>query len=1085
MMRHPAFAAVIAAVGLLAGSATAQRGSNSYVVVLKEEPLALQVQSRKALERNEASAQRQAILNHQATLAGNFTSLGVRVFDSSQVLLNALYVEASPEQAAALRSNPDVASVEPLRPLRRRINRALDLTNVPAAWNQVGGSSGAGDGVKIAILDTGIDQNHPAFRNFTSNPPAGYPKCRTDNGDCNFTNNKVIAARSYVDLLNFAFGTSPSNTRPDDNTPRDRIGHGTATAMVAAGQSHDSPNGRISGVAPRAYLGNYKVFGTRGVNDTTFANVVIKALEEAISDGMDIASLNLGQPAGWGPLDNVCTINGNRNQPCDAFATAVHNAVTLGLIVTASAGNSGDIGANFPALNTVESPATAPNAIAVGATTNSHIWYNSLTVLGNGVPTDLQALNMRFTDGPQIGTNLDAPITDVGTIVSSNTACDALPDNSLAGRIALIRRGDCTLVQKVNNVQRAGAIAAIFTNYEGGSVFQITGMDNTGIPSGLIGFNAGNALRSFLSNQQRTARLNPAFREVNAPSGQIADFSSRGPSIGNFSVKPDLVAVGTDLYMATQSVDPGGTMYNPNGYTVSDGTSFSAPMVAGAAALIKQKNPSLRPLQVKSLLVSTGNTNLTEFDASNREIAAKVTSMGGGQLDANRALTANITTEPSSIGFGVIPSGGVPARGLIITNVSNNALNLTVRIEQRTSSSSLTITPTPANFSLLSGRDTQINLNVGGTRPATGRYDGFIVISGGSTDVRVPYTYFVGPGPVHNIYSLGGSFAEAIPGSEIPMFLKAVDEFGIPVNGVVGTWSVVSGGGTILDPLNNTDSYGIAEARYRTGNAIGEQVVRYTAGNSFTEFVVNVIPRPAVTVNGVRDAASGEASTAFTAGQYISIYGSALSPTLKAFAGNELPLSLSRVSVSFDNEAQRVSVAGRLHFVSDGQINVQIPWEVAGLATVDMKVSIGEYSSQVVTLRLRAANPAPFEYTEPGSNRRYVAALDGNFNLISSGNPARRGGVVQLYVNGMGAVDRTPGTGQISPSDPLARTNATPVVTIGGRTAPLLFSGLAPGIVGLYQVNVTVPQDAPTGNEIEVSIQQSGVTARTSRIAVQ
>ena len=136
-------------------------------------------------------------------------------------------------------------------------------------------------------------------------------------------------------------------------------------------------------------------------------------------------------------------------------------------------------------------------------------------------------------------------------------------------------------------------------------------------------------------------------------------------------------------------------------------------------------------------------------------------------------------------------------------------------------------------------------------------------------------------------------------------------------------------------------------------------------------------------------------------------------------------------------------------------------------------------------LRLRAANPAPFEYFEAGSNRRYIAALDGAFALISGSNPARRGQVAQLYVNGLGPVDRSPGSGQISPSNPLARTTTNPLVTIGGRPAQLLFSGLAPGIVGLYQVNVVIPTDAPTGQEVELTIQKDGVISRSSRIAVQ
>ena len=1083
-MRHTGFVAKLAALGLLAGVGLAQRGSNLYIVVLKDPPLAEVVGNRKGLLRREAAEQLQGIVTRQQNTGELIRSTGAKIIDSSHVLLNAIYVEASDEQFGQLKEVVGVDRVQRMAPLRRHINKALDLINARAAIAQSGGLSNAGAGVRIAILDTGIDQDHPAFRNFTSAPPAGFPKCKADNGDCNFTNNKVIAARSYVDLLNFAFGTDPVNTRPDDNTPRDRIGHGTATAMVAAGQDHDSPIGRISGVAPRAYLGNYKVFGSRGVNDTTYPSVVIKALEDAVADGMDIASLNLGAPAGFGPLDNFCGTQ--KNQPCDAFANAVQNAVRLGLIITVSAGNSGDLGANVPALNTVESPGTAPAAITVGASTNSHIWYNTLSLTGNGVPAELQSINARLSDGPQLAAPIEATIADVGTIGANRLGCDPLPDNSLSGRIALMERGTCSSAKKVNTAQTAGAIAVVLTGFENAGVFQLSGLDDTAIPSLLIGFNAGNALRAFLSNQTRIARLNPAFREVSAAPDEISEFSSQGPSIGNYGVKPELVAVGTDLYMATQKLDPNGEMYNPGGYTVAQGTSFTAPMAAGAAALVKQKNPALRPAQVKSALVNTANANLTDFDNNGRSVQASVTAMGAGKLDANRALQASIAVEPATIGFGLIAGSGFPTQGIVVSNLaSSGSANLSIRVEQRTPSTAVQITSTPSSFSLLAGRETQVTVRMTGTRPTAGKYDGFLVISGGAVDLRVPYTFFVGPGAPHNMYAIGGGFFDAIPGYEGKILMKIVDQAGIPVLGVPVRGRVVSGNGQITFANEKTDEYGIVEGTIKVGSNVGEQVVRFEAGTLFADFVANVIPRPSIATGGIRDAASGEAPEAFAAGQYISIYGAALSPTLKVFSGSELPLSLARVSVSFDNPSQRVSAPGRLHFVSGGQINVQIPWECTGLATVDMKVSIGEFSSAVQTIRIRAANPAPFEFFEAGSNRRYIAALDGNFNLISSSNPVRRGQVAQLYVNGLGPVNRTPGTGEVSPSNPLASTTASPEVSIGGRTAQLLFSGLAPGIVGLYQVNVVVPSDAATGNDVELTIRQSGVLSRSSRIAVQ
>ena len=174
-------------------------------------------------------------------------------------------------------------------------------------------------------------------------------------------------ARSYVNMLNFQFGPQAADTRPDDLLPRDRVGHGTMSAMIAAGGRARGPSAEIVGVAPAAWVGNYKVFGSPGVNDGTYADVIIKALEDALGDGMDIATLNLGYAAEWPPLVRGCT-----DQPggiCDIMADAVHNATLRGLTVVAAAGNDGDLGFNLPTLGTIASPATAPGAyfVQVGA----------------------------------------------------------------------------------------------------------------------------------------------------------------------------------------------------------------------------------------------------------------------------------------------------------------------------------------------------------------------------------------------------------------------------------------------------------------------------------------------------------------------------------------------------------------------------------------------------------------------------------------------------------------------------------------------------------------------------------------------
>lgn len=1082
MRQFQSIAALFAAFAFVAPALFAQRGSNFYTVLLEDEPLAELLSNGKPRSLAEYNLRSESLQAKQRAFSRSLEAAGVRAFDSTRVLLNAIYVEASPEQAAALERLPGVRRVEKMKPLRLHANKALDVNNIRAAWNRLGGAGNAGAGVRIAIIDSGIDHTHPAFRNFPTPIPASYPRCNAAAGECDFTNNKVIAARSYVQLLNFAFGRNPVDTRPDDFTPRDRWGHGTAAAMMAAGQEHDSPIGRLAGVAPGAWLGNYKVFGTEDVNSTTYPNVVIRALEDALADGMQIATLNLGAPAGYGPNDNFC--GQGQNQPCDTFVVGVRAAIRAGLHVVVSAGNAGARGPNFPGMNTIATPGITPEAITVGAITNSHIWYNTLSVIGNNLPAGLNQVNARFTDGPQLASALEAPGFNVGSLGRGNLACEALPDNSLNGRIAVVARGDCAIETKVNNVQRAGAVAMVLTNTSN-SVFQLSSLNGTSIPSLLIGLDNGNALRSYLGNQPNaTLRLNPAFREVNAPQDEIAFFSSQGPAIGSFGVKPEIMAVGTDLYMAGQRNDPNGSMYSANGYLVAEGTSFSAPMVAGAAALLLQSRGNLNPSVLKGLLVSSATPQLTDFDNNGRAVAAAATAMGAGKLNGERALNAFLSVDPAAIAFGNVSTGNLPSGGIVVRNLNTSVSNIAVRIEQRATDSNARVTVAPLNFSLPPGGQTQLTVTLSGLRPRAGRYDGDIVMTSNGVEHRVPYTYFVTDNVPWNIYPLTPGFDITPTLKQRGILLKVIDQFGVPVRGVAVN-ATAQNGGTVTFVNSTTDVFGIVQVDITAGASIGQQVFRFTAGNLFADVTASVFPRPLLSIDGVRDAASGQASDGFAAGQYISLFGTALAGNLKVFQGNELALALARASVSFDNEAQGVSVAGRLHFVSPTQINVQIPWECEGLATVSMKVSIGDFSSEVVTLRLRPANPAFFEYTEPGTNRSFLAALDGNFALIGSNNPVARGGVAQLYANGLGRVNNRPGSGEASPANSLASTVETPSVNIGGRPAQVLFSGLAPGIVGLYQVNVSVPNDAPTGPDVEVTLQQSGVTSKVSRLAIR
>ena len=162
-------------------------------------------------------------------------------------------------------------------------------------------------------------------------------------------------------------------------------------------------------------------------------------------------------------------------------------------------------------------------------------------------------------------------------------------------------------------------------------------------------------------------------------------------------------------------------------------------------------------------------------------------------------------------------------------------------------------------------------------------------------------------------------------------------------------------------------------------------------------------------------------------------------------------------------------------------MNVQIPWELAGQPSAQIKVSIQGNSGPLFTLPLVSYAPAMFEYSSGSS--LFAAALDENFNVIGPANPAGQGRIIQLYANGLGPVTNTPPSGDPTPLSPFSQTTTPPTVTIGGLNAPVQFSGLSPTLVGVYQLNVTVPTTGAGSKPVVINI--GGAASRASNIVVQ
>jgi uncharacterized protein (TIGR03437 family) len=1058
------------------------RNANRYALILEAPPVAAMDAS---AVKNRAAAvdHRRLIESAQQQVRAHAEARDFVVTGATQTILNAVFVAGKADRAA-LEALPGVRRVVELEPVKRHAVKAVDLVRAQQAWQALGGEQNAGRGVRIAVLDTGIDNSHPAFQDPSLPIPAGFPRCREI--DCPFTNNKVIVARSYVDML--VLGDVPEDSRPDDLSARDRVGHGTAVAMVAAGVRHQSPLGTISGVAARAQLGNYKVFGAPGVNDVTFDDVLLRALEDAINDGMEIAVLSLGRPATWAPNDRGSTCDLSGNSPCDPRADAVENAARLGLLIVTSAGNSGDSGTERePTLNSVESPASAPSALAVAATTNEQRYFAAVRVTGDA-PANLREIRaLSSEDGTPPTGILRAPARDVTDLQDQGLACLPLENGSLAGMIAIVRRGTCNFATKVVHAQKAGAVAVLIEQSEGSDfLFPVTGLGQTGIPTAMIGSTAGQALRTFLrSNAGREVELDPNLFAVALDPNFVAFFSSFGPSIGDSLLKPEVAAPGYALYMATQRFDPNGDMYSANGYVAAEGTSFAAPLAAGAAALFKQRVREATAAQMKSAVVNTASAVVQDIDSSGRAFRASSLGVGAGLVNAQAASEPGLTFEPATISFGVLNSTGLPvARSLRISNVSGGAAQIQISARNLTADRNARVAFSESSFVLPNGQSRQITVRLEGTAPAAGAHEGEIEVVAGRLVYRVPYLYLLGEGTVANLIPLRGTNFDAPVNQAIRVLFKAVDRYGVPVNNSPVTYRATLGGGRVDVAFPSTDPLGISEARVILGPQIGAQEFIAQAGGLTISFNGYGRLLPAIATNGIVPADSPQQLRAAAPGSYVSIFGRNLSDLTKVFGTSYLPLSLGGVSVSFDVPERRISAPGRIHFVSEGQINVQVPWELQGITQAQVKVSIGGSSSAIYQLNLTDVSPGFFEFPDPQTGRLLIAALDSSYRLITQAAGADRGSIVQLYANGLGPVTNQPPSGEASPADPLAQSRVTPTVTIGGRPAEVLFSGLTPGSVGLYQINVRIPADMGTGVQ-PVVISASGVTSRPSSLPVR
>jgi subtilisin family serine protease len=629
-----------------------------------------------------------------------------------ELLFNGFSASVPQSELGKLRSSANVAAVLPEKTYRPLDDHSVPLINGPGAWAQLGGAPNAGKGILIAQLDTGIDIKSACFSDTGMTAPS-FGRRGDTSGNLKLTNNKVVIAR--------AFGSDPNK----HYSAADKNGHGTfGAAIEACDYNTPTPLGtKVSGVAPAAWLGNYNIFPANAAN--TSDSQVLAAMEAALLDGADVINMSFGAPAGDPSLD--------------AESEAVNLATQAGVDIVISAGNAG------PTTQSVGSPAAAPSSIAVGSVTNSRGIYSSVTAGGtDNVPAALT--HMQSTEGSHNFTGTVGPAQAVYVGLArlpnddpTNQKANDLAGKDLHGKIALIQRGTTTFETKLDNVAAAGAIGAVvFDNRQEVGLITMDQASAT-LPAMFISQDSGNALLSFLqAHPNTTLTLNSAVSAVPETPDILSDFSSRGYG-DSYSIKPDLVAPGQDIYSATES-ESASDLYNASGWASAQGTSFSAPHVTGSVALVLQKHPKWTPTMVKAALMNTAAADVS-LDPHQTE-KASVMDDGAGMVNVGAAVSATALVIPSSLSFGAVntSSGAQSASSnLALSDVGggNGAWEAAVQPLHGNPNLSISL-PGSVNLPAQGQATIRVHLAVPTSVP-NGDYDGYFVFTSGSETLHVPY----------------------------------------------------------------------------------------------------------------------------------------------------------------------------------------------------------------------------------------------------------------------------------------------------------------------------------------------------------
>lgn len=555
---------------------------------------------------------------------------------------NGFAAELSVDQANELASMDEVLLVSPDSVYTVDTSSTpsfLGLDAKKGLWSQLQGPDKAGEGIIIGIIDSGIWPENLSFADsivedtkewtFATGDEIEnkYKKlknwsglCVLDNAQCN---RKLIGAQYFNAGQGGDAGIATS--RPwEFLSARDYNGHGTHTASTAGGNNNVMATGpaeafgRISGIAPHAYISVYKALWSTQDGSTASGTTsdLVAAIDQAVADGVDVINYS---------------ISGSSTNFLDPAEIAFLNAADAGVFVAASAGNSG------PTASTVAHP--SPWITTVAAGTHNRTAIGTVTLNGTtytGASLAATAITAPLVNSTAVGmAGASATAVNLCFSTSTNGGTPALDPALVAGKIVVCMRGTNARVDKSLAVLEAGGVGMILLNPTANSI----NADLHYVPTVHLQNTDVSAVQAYAGTLGATATINPAVMDFSTPAPFTAAFSSRGPlrAGGGDLLKPDLIAPGQDILAAVSPSIAG------REFDLLSGTSMSSPHVAGLAALLKDLHPDWSPMMIKSALMTTGYDVL---DGPNTNPSV-IFSQGAGHVRPNNAADPGLVFDSS------------------------------------------------------------------------------------------------------------------------------------------------------------------------------------------------------------------------------------------------------------------------------------------------------------------------------------------------------------------------------------------------------------------------------------------------------